>query len=88
MGDHRATINISVQFHGKTYEWKDAWINYSGHDGVDQRVLDFFENMWTDGYSRYLDAMDAAGEKERARETEADERRELMRLKQKYEAMK
>lgn len=84
VGDHRATINIKVEFHGKTYEWKDAWINYSGYDGPDSRVIEFFENMWRDGYGRWLDEVHESQEEQRAAKQEVDERETLAALKAKY----
>lgn len=49
MGDHRATIKISLTFPNrvKPYEM-DAWmINYwPDDDGVDIRVVEFFQKAW------------------------------------------
>lgn len=62
MGDHRADVKITFDFHGKKYEY-DAWINYQGYDGVDQRIIEFFENSWSDGMSRYNERHRKAREK-------------------------
>lgn len=86
MGDHRISLTIKAEFHGKTHEIKDAWWNYSGHNGVDERVIDFFERMWDDGYSRWQDENMAYERRQRAKETEAEERALLARLKAKYES--
>lgn len=85
MGDHRISLTIKAEFHGQIYEIKDAWWNYSGHNGVDQRVIDFFERMWDDGYRRWADDVDAYNKKQKAKETEEAELAELSRLKMKYE---
>jgi hypothetical protein len=85
MGDHRISLTIKAEFHGKIYEIKDAWWNYQGHDGVDRRVIDFFERMWDDGYRRWADDVDAYHQQQKAKETEETERAELIRLKLKYE---
>ena len=85
MGDHRITLSIKAEFHGKTYEIKDAWWNWCGP--VDRRVIEFFEEMYSDGMARYHDAIFEAETEERDRETEKREREELVRLKQKYEAV-
>lgn len=85
MGDHRATINIRVEFHGKVYEWKDAWINYNGHNGIDERVVNFFEKMWEDGYARWMAETHKYERQQKAVETERSERELLEKLKRKYE---
>jgi hypothetical protein len=43
MGDHRATIKIDFKFHGKHYKM-NSWVNYNGYNGVDERIIEFFEN--------------------------------------------
>lgn len=85
MGDHRITLNIRAEFHGKVYEIKNAWWNYNGHQGVDERVITFFENMWTDGYNRWWEDVHAEQIEHEKREAEQRERQELVRLKAKYE---
>lgn len=85
MGDHRATISIRMEFHGKVYEWKDAWINYNGHQGVDERVIKFFEDAWDDGYRRWSEDAHDADRQHRESETRQHELADLARLKTKYE---
>jgi hypothetical protein len=84
VGDHRVSLSIKAEFHGKTYEIKDAWWNYNGWDGLDSRVVEFFEHMWSDGYGRYLDDVYEAQEEQRKAKQEKDEREQLEKLKQKY----
>lgn len=86
MGDHRATITIKAEFHGKTYEWGPAWINYCGFEGVDRRVIEFFEEMWRDGYERWSYEMGLAENEQNKVKIEKSEREELARLKEKYGA--
>lgn len=87
MGDHKATIKISFDLHGKVYKM-DSWINYSGHDGVDRRVIDFFEHSWNDAYARYQDEIYKSETETREKQKLEDEVKELARLKEKYEGAK
>lgn len=53
MGDHRASIKITMEAHGKTYD-ADMWINWTPEDdGCDRRVKEWFANAWEDAYARY-----------------------------------
>ncbi len=87
MGDHRADIKIKFSMYGKT---KDAnmWINWSPDSecyDVDQRVIDFFRNSYTEMRSEY----DAAVMKRYLRQekiaAEKAEREEYERLRAKFE---
>jgi hypothetical protein len=87
VGDHRATVKISFDFHGKVYEM-DSWINWTDYgsecSGVDQRVIDFFREAAADGLARYnLEVLDYWAEQAKKRQ-ETSERAELVRLKGKY----
>lgn len=84
MGDHRITLSIKAEFHGKTYEIKEAWWNWSGPE-VDSRVKDFFESMWEDGYSRWLEGIRADQKEQNKAGIEKEERAQLAKLKAKYE---
>lgn len=85
MGDHSCKLHITFDIHGKKYEFGPAYINYSGFDGPDRRVMEFFEESWNDAYSRYEDMIaESEAEQNKARR-EREEREELARLKQKYE---
>lgn len=56
MGDHRASIKIKMEAHGKTYD-ADMWINWSPeHDGCDRRIKEWFAACWEDAYARYHEA--------------------------------
>jgi hypothetical protein len=62
MGDHRATIKLSMSFHGVEDE-TEMWINYMpDSDGVDRRVTEWFKDVYERGMERY-----EAGEKKRRR---------------------
>jgi hypothetical protein len=54
MGDHRMSIKIDASFHG-VKDSVDMWINFvSGQcDGVDDRVLDFFKELYAKGMVKY-----------------------------------
>lgn len=86
MGDHRASIKIQFDFHGKTYEM-DSWINYCDSDGngVDSRVIEFFGEAYRDGMARYAEEEYEYHRERRKREEKEKELAELKRLKTKYE---
>jgi hypothetical protein len=86
MGDHRATLSIKFEFHGKVYEIKDAWWNWDVSGELDRRVVEFFQEATEDGLRRYHEAEDVYQMERRLEETEKAERAELDRLKAKYEA--
>lgn len=84
MGDHRASIKIEFEFHGKTYKM-DSWVNYfPDGDGVDRRVQEFFEKAYNDGMRRYQDELFEADRERREREQEEADRAEYARLKAKF----
>ena len=86
MGDHRASIKIEMEFHGKVSK-TDMYINYCPMDdsGVDSRIIDFFEQAYREGMVRYHDAMyEADRERREWAEREADLKK-LAELKEKYE---
>lgn len=86
MGDHRADIKITFNFHGKDYKL-DSWLNWSPNDlGIDERIIEFFRKSSEDGYARYARQEAEHFKRERAIEIEKEERAELERLKNKYEA--
>ena len=86
MGDHRAACRIEFEFHGKTYKLNLSWVNWvDSYNGIDRRVLEFFESSYADGMSRWHDAQIEAEEEANAAAREAAERAELARLKAKYE---
>lgn len=86
MGDHRATIKLEMTLHGKTYA-HEMWINYwEDGDGVDHRVTDWFAECWRDAKARYDAAEAERYQREHAADIAASEKKELERLKAKYEA--
>lgn len=87
MGDFRATIEINVDSLGKKYKM-DSWINYwpdSECDGVDQRVIDFFREMWEDVKRRHDEIVYRSQRKQREQSEKEHDLTELKRLKEKYE---
>lgn len=85
MGDHRASIKITMDAHGKTYK-QEWWINWSPDStGCDPRVMEWFEECWRDAYRRFDAAQTLANAKENQEKQEKNERETLARLKAKYE---
>lgn len=90
MGDHRAEVHIKFYFHGKTYKLDMDWINWSPWgsecEGIDQRVIDFFQRSTASGMEKYHKVVDKYHEEREKAEKEEQERRDLERLKKKYES--
>lgn len=86
MGDHRASIKIEMEFHG-VKDSCDLWINYSPDEYgcMDQRVVEFFKSVYDRGIVKYQEDLNRYFRDRRRKETEASERAELARLKEKYE---
>jgi hypothetical protein len=81
MTDFKASIKIEFSFMGKTERY-DGWINYWDRgDGLDDRVAEWFREKYEAGMIRYRGNV-AAFHKE---ENERTERRELERLRAKYD---
>lgn len=82
MGDHRMSIKIEAEFHGKKKS-TDMWINYfpESDSGIDQRIVDFFKELEVEGMKVFEKTM----EKVKKEELEQQEKEELRRLKEKYE---
>lgn len=86
MGDHRASIQITMEAHGKEYK-TDMWINWSpDDDGCDRRVTEWFRDCWADAYARYDDEVWEAQRESRERKQREDDLAKLAELKAKYEA--
>lgn len=80
MGDHRASIKIECNIHGKDYA-QEFWINYCpDYDGVDERIKEFFRASWEDSLEIYHERV---VEYERA-EAERQELATLRELQAKY----
>lgn len=85
MGDHRADIKVEFTIHEKTYRQVWDWINYTDNgDGIDQRVVEWFDECWQDARDRWYRAIDKADAENRQRREREDELKELARLKAKY----
>ncbi len=88
MGDHRATIKIEMEFHG-VKDSCDMWINWSPRDweceGVDYRVIEFIQKIYNKGIEKYNAQQEEYWAQQRRKDVEVAERKELKRLKQKYE---
>jgi len=86
MGDHRATVKVEFDIHGKVYK-QEWWINYFPDDssGVDRRIAEWFSACWEDAYSRYQKVVNESHREEDERKQREAELAELKRLKEKYE---
>lgn len=88
MGDHRASIKVEFSMYGETKK-ADMWVNWSDSSSecsdVDQRVIDFFRSAHAAMYSKFMEAEWLEERKRAARADEERERKELERLKAKYE---
>jgi hypothetical protein len=86
MGDHRASIEIVMKAHGKTYE-QEWWINWNPDEstGCDRRITDWFSRCWEDAYERYHKRYAEYFVEQEAKRVEEEEKKELARLKEKYE---
>jgi len=85
MGDHRANIKLEMDFHDKKYK-TEMNINYcDDFNGVDQRVITFFEESYADGIRRYNAAIDKYSQEKRLKNQETEEKELLAKLKSKYE---
>lgn len=86
MGDFRATIKIQFKM-GDFRDATDMWINWSpdssGYPGVDQRILDWFENAGEKGSESIRQGMDNYRPKVMP---DDEERAEYERLKAKFES--
>jgi hypothetical protein len=79
MGDHRASIKIEVEFHG-VKDKADMWINWV--QPMPSSVSDFLEDVYQRGIAKWDEQM----EEYRAKQKEVEEKKELERLKKKYES--
>ena len=86
MGDHRASIKIEFSMYGETKK-ADMWINWSPSDyqGVDQRVIDFFEQSAQEMSAKYWEQQYRAERRQKKKDEEEAERKEYERLKSKFE---
>jgi hypothetical protein len=85
MGDFRASIKIEMELMGKKYKNEWGWINYFDNgEGIDQRIVDWFNECWGDTQGRYDDIIYKSGEEDRKRE----EKELYERLKEKYDQSK
>lgn len=86
MGDHRVSFKIEIEFHGVKDKY-DAYLNWFDDEveGVDQRIVDFVRDVYRRGMDAYNNDVYESQREQRERETEDKERKELARLKDKYE---
>lgn len=86
MGDHRISFKIEIEFHGikDTYEANLNWLS-TEVDGVDDRIVNFVRRIYERGMVVYHEEMYEARREQEKLETERRERKELERLKAKYD---
>lgn len=88
MGDHRASIKIEFSMYGETKK-ADMWINWSpDENGVDRRVIEFFDEAAHAMSFTYYEQVAKTQEAERRIQEEQHERQEYERLKAKFEGVK
>jgi len=65
MGNHRANIKIEMRFHG-VEDKTDMWLNYCPNDccDMDERVLEFFQDVYKRGMVKYDEAIEKMYAKE------------------------
>lgn len=85
MGDHRASIKIEFSMYGETKK-ADMWINWSPDDyqGVDRRVIEFFEESAIAMSCKYFEAQERAARREQKKAEQEAERKEYERLHAKF----
>ena len=85
MGEHRFSIKIEFEMHGHKDKW-DAWLNFSERDvpHIDHRVVEWLQEQHMRAMDNWFDA-EADEATRRKAEIENSERKELERLKAKYE---
>lgn len=80
MGDHRMSIKIEAEFHGKKKK-TDMWINwFPDGDGIDRRITEFFKELESEGMEVFENRIIKA----RQKQIEQEEKLELKRLSEKY----
>jgi len=90
VGDHRISWAIKAGFHGigREYGTPDdmTWLNFSSTicEGVDDRVIEFFRELYNAGMEEFNEIMLKAIREERAADIERSERAQLAKLKAKY----
>ena len=90
MGDLRADIKIEIDFIGIKKK-QEFWINYCGDYlsaecyGVDNRIVEFFRDIYEKGIEKYDRILQEQYEKEHKKEIEENEKKELKRLQNKYQ---
>lgn len=83
MGDWRASVKIEFVLRGEKRE-ADMWINWDMETGMDERVVEFFQQATEEIRTKVEDEEWRAGEAARVAQREVDERAELERLTAKY----
>ncbi len=85
MGDHRAECHIQFKYHGKEYRLDLDWVNWCPSEGIDTRVVEFFDDATQDALDRYHDGIREDDERRKRADQEEHDRAEFSRLKAKFE---
>ena len=89
MGDHRPKITADFEMHGHKAHYDFGWCNWSDNgSGIDQRIVDWFSEQAEIAMMRFDAENQKYFESQNAKRKEEEERRELSRLKEKYEDKK
>lgn len=87
MGDSRASIKIEFSIYGETYkaDMNINWTPYCDGEGVDSRVIEFFEKSYERARLNWNMKNFEAEREQREREVEENEKREYELLRAKFE---
>ena len=82
MGDHRMSIKIQAEFHGKK-KTADMYINYfiNSDDEIDNRITQFFKKLHAEGMEVYNENMSNYWDEQK----EKEERQLLKELQDRYD---
>lgn len=86
MGDHRPKITCHFEMHGHIADFDFGWCNWSDNgDGIDQRIVTWFREQSSIAIGKWRAEVADLHAAEDQKRLEENERRELERLKAKYE---
>ena len=82
--DSRFHLKLKFSIYGKEYPW-DCSLNWSAEPGeIDRRITEFFLSAHDEAFEAWSEKNETAQAKREKEETEARERAELKRLRDKY----
>ena len=88
MSDYRADIKLHFEIFGRTYDTELDIIYSPNNDGIDERIVAWFNDCYKQANAAYEVMVYEQQQEEREKVLEESERKELVRLKAKYEDKK